>query len=190
MREPIPYEDLGAELEIHFKCEGMGLREVGLICKELHRSANRAAQLLLGMPSEKFQADPLLISLELTNLEYGSVRAKAKALIMAAVVASPQFTATSLKEFGISYASNYVYGIEHAAPTGSAVSTKNAPPNITNQLTSPVDVGANLAHVAAVMAASGKPWELTVTDSHSGYSVSIKSGNSQSGKHRMGKRKK
>jgi len=175
----IEYADLNTELDISFTCEQMGLREIGLICNTIHRSINKVAEKLLTLPPEKhsWKHDPNTVSLVATQLSFGSFITKAQLKV------AGKYVPHKAVDLGVSIAANFIYALMVAAAAGMSADVK-APENppaavvdarVAAENNGAPDIGPNLRHLADRLAATGKPWQLSVTDSKSGLSITVKS---------------
>ncbi len=160
-------------VKIYFRCPDMDLREISIVSEGLHRTFNEAfAQ---GLEYHRIYGrqqfflkkdDPLLVSLVVTELAYGSLRARTKVKLL-----------RGARDLGIGVAGSLVasavIAIGEAAQRHGYVdlvqeeSPIHAPP---------VDVGPHIRDMVKQLAASDKSWELTVEDVNSKTRVVIRSG--------------
>ena len=159
-------------VRIHFRCPELDLRDIAIVSQGLHRAFNEAfAQ---GMELHRVYGrqryflrtdDPLLVSLEVTELSLGSLSARTRVRL--------QRDSRNLT-IGVagSLIASAIIAIGIAAQRDASVDT--TPPREPPQQR-PVDVGPHIRDMTKQLAASGKPWELTVEDQASGTKVVIRS---------------
>lgn len=160
-------------VRIYFRCPEMDLRDVAVVSQGLHRAFNEAfAQ---GMELHRIYGrqryflrtdDPLLVSLEVTELSFGSLSARTRVNL--------KRDARSLA-IGVtgSLVASAIIAIGSAAHRDAEVDTTGPRGSTPHQ---PVDVGPHIRDMTKQLAASGKPWELTVEHEESGTKVVVRSG--------------
>lgn len=173
------YEEIDFGISIHFRSPDMDLREVGIVCGAVHRVVNKVLlnvcdlneqHLMLSSsarPNRKnsfgYTADPLLASLTVTELKYGSLSAKTK------IKVQKNIKAIAIGAVG-SLLATVLISVFEAAPNRTTLNMGGKLPAQRS-----VDVGKNIANMVNRLSMTGKPWELTIRDEQTGHSVVIKS---------------
>ena len=180
------YAEFESGLMIRFDAPNLDLREVALVGVQLHRLINRVAENLFelsrGRNPELYSRsgpmgglmfgkpyDPLLISLQITSLSYGSFSTKTRLRIHRAARDLSIGVAGSL-------IASVIWSIAETTPKPVQVAQKPTATAEPRQSTPPktVDVGSNIRQIARGLAATGKPWELSVEDTGTGQKVVIR----------------
>jgi hypothetical protein len=110
-----------------------------------------------------YTADPLLASLAVTQIQHGSLSAITKIKVQKNIKAIVLGTVGSLL-------ATVLISVYEAAPNRT---TLDMGEEFSGQRS--VDVGRNVANMVNRLSMTGKPWELTIRDEQTGYSVVIKS---------------
>ncbi len=171
------YEEVDFGISIHFRSPDMDLREVGIVCGAVHRVVNKVLlnvcdlneQNLMLSPSARpnqknsfgYTADPLLASLTVTDLKYGSLNVKIKIKVPKSIIK---------KVLRTSLVAAVLISVNEAAPNRTTLDMEGEFPAQRS-----VDVGKNIANMVNRLSMTGKPWELTIRDEQTGHSVVIKS---------------
>lgn len=175
------YAEFDSGLRIRFDAPSLDLREVALVGAQLHRLINKVAEDLFELPrlNPELYArstiygkpyDPLLISLQITSLSYGSFSSETRLRIHRAARDLSIGVAGSLIAsviWSIAETTFKLVQVEQK-PIATAEQRQSAPPKT-------VDVGSNIRQIARGLAATGKPWELSVEDTKTGQKVVIRS---------------
>jgi hypothetical protein len=166
------YEEFPSALKIRFDAPNLDLREVSLVGAQIHRLVNKVAEDSLELP-HKFPYlyvrsgpwagvmfgkpyDPLFISLQITNLSYGSFSAETRVRVHRVA------RDLSIGVVG-SLVASVIWSLADSAPKSVLVEK----PKATAEEQTPssqhktVDVGPNIVQIAKGMTSTGKPWELT-----------------------------
>lgn len=174
------YMVLPGRMRIRFDAPGLDLREISLVSAQIHRLVNKVAHGLYGLPQGYpglystdrpfgLTRDPLLVSLELTGLAYGSFSAETRLRIYRIG-----------RDLAIGVAGSLIASVIWSIADSGVKSVKveekpsdRAPATYPRE--SRVDVGPNIRNIAKGMEASGKNWELLVEDTQTGQRVIIRS---------------
>jgi len=181
MVHPDNYVALHGGMKIRFDASALDLREISIITAQIHRIVNKVAQRECGIPSYYLDLyapsipfglprDPLLVSLELTGLTYGSFSAETKIRIHR--VACDVFIGVAG-----SLIASVIWSIAESGVKKVQVGVMPSGPRIAAAIPKErrLDVGPNIRNIANGMAASGKKWELLVEDTQTGQRVIIRS---------------
>lgn len=167
------YQDTDLGIHIYFKCEEMDLREVGIVSTALHRAFNEGFIQGLELPSlighrwsSYHDESPLLISLVVSNLEYGSLSADIKPKIHGL------FKNLSIGVVSSLIASTVWY-IGDSANRQATVEMPSEKPQTSQRL----DVGDNVREMINTLSKTDKYWELQIEDQNTGTKVIIRSRN-------------
>jgi hypothetical protein len=181
MVHPDDYFSLGGGMKIRFDAPGLDLRDVSLIAGQIHRIVNKVARREFGIPTHYpelyapglpfgLPRDPLLVSLELTGLTYGSFSAETKIRIHRVARDLSIGAAGSL-------IASVIWTIAESNSKKVQVEEQPSRPNVEAAVPKEryLDIGVNIRDIANGMAASGKQWELLVEDTETGQRVIIRS---------------
>ena len=168
----VEYHDTELGLRIYFKCEEMDLRDLGIVAAALHKAFNAGffqgldLPRLYGLRRYHYEADdPLVISLVVKNLEYGSLSADVKAKVHRVIRDLSIGVAGSL-------IASTIWAVGESARGAAAVEMPQERPAQYR----PVDVGNNVRDMVERLSATDKEWELTIEDKTTGTKITIRSG--------------
>ena len=178
------YNEGTALLKIQFEAPDLDLREVGLVSTQLHRIVNKVAESVFELPAKNpvlysrtgpygglmFSRpyDPVIVTLQITSLAYGSLLAEMRPRV--------HRVARDLAVGAVgSLIASVIWSVAESAPKSVAVPERPKAEIAEAPQPATVDVGPNVTQIATGMAATGKPWKLTIEDVATGQKVVIES---------------
>lgn len=173
MPPPTEYEDANAAVGIAFRIDDLDLREIGVLAQGLHRAFNTSFISLLApevtdivrLAARIRVDDPLFLSLRVDDLRQGSLLATCSLRI------SPRLR----RDLAVGTAASLIAATIWAIGEAAYPRAHHEPPPQVREVQRTPDVGPGVRTMVKRLSETGKPWEITLIDTQSGYEVTIRS---------------